>query len=273
MDLRIGWSKKIIVIEDQRIGWSEMALQIGDPRIRGSREAQGESEHQNGRREKRRPQEKRNLLKRSPPSSLQNDRSAKSRLQERPNWKKRTAPPSQQSGPQTKRGPRVGHSKKGFKSRGESSTTESRKNPEEETRKTTLYPLRRRAGASKRQEESRRTSHYSLRSQEGSRKRQGEEAAATSREKTTLCRRVDYRKSGFVSTAEKNFMMEQFARHARASRSSAATQQEVFKENARLHCFLDFLTSSQAIFAENKSDFIIFFGAKVGHQDGWIFFH
>ncbi|GFY38732.1 hypothetical protein TNIN_337761 [Trichonephila inaurata madagascariensis] len=90
------------------------------------------------RRAKRHPQEKRNLLKRSPPSSQQDDRSAKTRPKQRPNWKKRTAPTSLQNGPQTKRRPWAGSRKEGLKSRGESSTAKSRKSPEEEAKKTSL---------------------------------------------------------------------------------------------------------------------------------------
>ncbi|GFY09736.1 hypothetical protein TNCV_3696981 [Trichonephila clavipes] len=58
----------------------------------------------------RRPQEKQNVLKRAPPSSLQEDRTNKRRPQESLNWKKMTAPETLQSGPRSKRRPRGNNS-------------------------------------------------------------------------------------------------------------------------------------------------------------------
>ncbi|GFQ68867.1 hypothetical protein TNCT_79921 [Trichonephila clavata] len=63
------------------------------------------------------------------------DRNAKKRSQERPNCKKRTASSSLQCGPQTRRRHSGSSSKEGLKSRGESFLGESRKDPEETTRK------------------------------------------------------------------------------------------------------------------------------------------
>ncbi|GFY72032.1 hypothetical protein TNIN_321491 [Trichonephila inaurata madagascariensis] len=167
-------------------------------------------------------------MKRSPPSSLQDGRSAEKRPQVRVNWKKRTVPPSLQSRQQIKRRPRGGRSKEGLTSRGESSTAESRKSPGEEIRKTSPYPLRSRARASKRQEESGKTSPYPLRSRAGSMMSRGEEAATqrAGRDEQghiyNLRRREDYRKLGFASKAKKKFMMEQFAR--RKSQTSASVE-------------------------------------------------
>ncbi|GFY41305.1 hypothetical protein TNIN_265381 [Trichonephila inaurata madagascariensis] len=54
-------------------------------------------------------------------------------------------------------------------------------------------------------------------------------------------KRSNWRRSSFVSAAEKSFGMERFARHASkdrpASKSSARLNRESVKKNARLYCF------------------------------------